>query len=121
VRAGQRLEAQAPARPILNLAATDRVDHLAVGDREQPRKRATALRSIARKRRERSRECLRREVRRELAVAGAAQEEGEDSVHPPAVEEPKCLRVVAASNEQRLISGIIIDTHDYYIVNASNL
>jgi hypothetical protein len=52
----QRLEAQAPARPILNLAATDRVDHLAVGDREQPRKRGTALRSIARKRRERSRE-----------------------------------------------------------------
>jgi hypothetical protein len=58
---------------------------------------------------------------RPALVAGAAQEEGEDSVHPPAVEEPKCLRFVAARNEQRLISGIIIDTHDYYIVNASNL
>jgi hypothetical protein len=79
------------------------------------------LRSIARKRRERSGECLRREVRRELTVAGATQEEGQDSVDPPAVEEPKCLRVVPARHEQRLISGIIIGPHDHYIVNASNL
>ena len=39
----QRLEPQAPARPILNPSAADRVHHLVVGDREQPRERRAPL------------------------------------------------------------------------------
>ena len=39
----------------------------------------------------------------------------------PRVEEPNCLHAAPSRDEQRLISTIIIDAHNHYIVNASNL
>jgi hypothetical protein len=92
-----------------------------VSDREQPGKRATSVRSKARKRRKRCREGLSRQIGRELAVACASQEEREDSVYPPAIKEPKRLRLTSARDEQRLVSPIIIDAHNDYIVNPNNL
>ncbi len=92
-----------------------------MGDREQPRQRAAALGPVARKRGERRGECLRRQVCRQLAVACAAQEEGEDGIHPPAVEEPERLGVASPCHEQRLIVTIVISAHDYYIVAVGRL
>ena len=117
----ERLEAHAPARPILDLAAADRVHQLVVCDREQPRERRAPLRAVTRQGGERRGKRLRGQVSGELAVAGAPQEEGEHGVHAPPVEEPKRLRVAPARDKQRLISTVIVDAHNQYIVKAGNL
>lgn len=118
----QRRDAQTPPRAILNAAATDRVDELAMRDREQPcKRRAVSLRSVAGKRGERRCEGLRGQVCRKLAVACAPQEEREHGVDAPAVEDPERLRVALACHEQLLIGTFIVGAHDHYIVHAGDL
>ena len=43
------------------------------------------------------------------------------SVHASSVEEPKRLRVAPARNKKRLISVVIVDVHNQYIVKAGSL
>src|SRR5271167_1238033 len=117
----ERLETQAPARPVLDLSAADRVRHLVVCDREQPRERRAPLRAIARQGGQRRGERLRGQVSGELAVARAPPKEGEHGVHAPSVEEPKRLGVTPARNKKRLVSTVIIDAHNHYIVKAGSL
>src|SRR5271167_1540847 len=117
----ERLETQAPARPVLDLSAADRVRHLVVCDREQPRERRAPLRAVTRQGGQRRGERLSRQVSGELAVARSPQEEREHGVHAPSVEEPERLRVASAGNKKRLISIVIIDAHNQYIVKPPSL
>jgi hypothetical protein len=117
----ERLETQAPARPVLDLSAANRVRHLVVCDREQPRERGAPLRAVTRQSRQRGGERLRRQISGELAVARAPQEEGEHGVHAPFVEAPKRLCVASAGDKKRLISMVIIDAHNQYIVKGGSL
>jgi hypothetical protein len=92
-----------------------------VCDREQPRQRRAPLRAITRQCGQRRGERLRGQVSGELTVARAPQEEGEHGVHAPSVEQPKRLRVAPARNQKRLISILIVNAHNQYIVKAGSL
>ena len=50
-----------------------------------------------------------------------AAREADVFVHAPYVEEPKRLRVAPTRNKKRLISMVIIDAHNQYIVKAGSL